>query len=93
VRLTNWDARFLSRRIRPGVPVHFTDIQGRAGGQSYGDQGMSGSGGARSSQGAGTRADSAASAASQEPRAGTHGTPGGRSRGDTTKSPRDTTRT
>ena len=43
VRLTNWDARFLSNRIRPGVPVRFADIQGRAaGGQSFGDQGMSG---------------------------------------------------
>ena len=96
VRLTNWDARFLSHRIRPGVPVKFADIQGRAsGGQSFGDQGVTG-GGARSggAQGAGARADSAASAASQEPRAGAHGTPGGRSRGDTTKSRtrRDSTR-
>jgi len=82
VRLTNWDAKFLSHRVRSGTPVHFTDIQGRTGGQSYGDQGMSSGGGARpgAGTGAGARADSAASAASQEPRAGTHGTPGGRSR-------------
>ncbi len=32
VRLTNWDARFLSERIEPGVPVDFTDLDGtRAG--------------------------------------------------------------
>ncbi|HEX8243201.1 MAG TPA: L,D-transpeptidase, partial [Longimicrobium sp.] len=76
VRLTNWDAQFLSRHVREGVPVHFRDIQGRSGGQSYGDQGVSGGGG---SQGAaanqGARADSAASAASEEPKAGAHGTP------------------
>lgn len=29
VRLTNWDARRLSKSIRPGVPVSFRDIQGR----------------------------------------------------------------
>ena len=80
VRLTNWDAKFLSHRIHAGVPVHFTDIQGRTGGQSYGDAGMSGGGGTSSRAGAGARADSAASAASEEPKAGAHGTPGGRSR-------------
>jgi lipoprotein-anchoring transpeptidase ErfK/SrfK len=83
VRLTNWDAKFLSHRVRAGIPVHFTDIQGRAAGaQSYGDQGMTSGGGARpgAAQGTGVRADSAASAASREPRAGAHGTPGGRSR-------------
>jgi lipoprotein-anchoring transpeptidase ErfK/SrfK len=26
VRLTNWDARFLSQRIEPGVPVEFRDV-------------------------------------------------------------------
>ncbi|HEV7587844.1 MAG TPA: L,D-transpeptidase, partial [Longimicrobium sp.] len=97
VRLTNWDAEFLSHRVRAGTPVHFTDIQGRtAGGQSYGDQGMSSPGAARrGGAGAGARSDSAASAASEEPNAGTHGTPGGRTQGrsgargsrrDTTKS-------
>ncbi|HVG43513.1 MAG TPA: L,D-transpeptidase family protein [Longimicrobium sp.] len=92
VRLTNWDAKFLSHRIRSGTPVHFADIQGRAGGQSFGDQGMTSGGGARGSgAGTGARADSAASAASQEPKAGAHGTPAaGRSgarggRRDTTK--------
>jgi lipoprotein-anchoring transpeptidase ErfK/SrfK len=101
VRLTNWDARFLSKRIRPGVPVRFADIQGRTGGQSFGDEGMR-SGGARTGgAGAGARADSAASAMSEEPRAGARGTPQGsrsgagrsRTRGDTTKTgaPGDTT--
>jgi lipoprotein-anchoring transpeptidase ErfK/SrfK len=83
VRLTNWDAKFLSHRIRAGVPVHFTDIQGRSGGQSYGDQGMTSGGGSKSrgsGQGDGARADSAASAASEEPKGGTHGT----------RAPRDT---
>ncbi|MFL5539539.1 MAG: L,D-transpeptidase family protein [Longimicrobiaceae bacterium] len=83
VRLTNWDAKFLSHRIRAGVPVHFTDIQGRSGGQSYGDQGMSSGGGSKSrggAQGTGAQADSAASAASEEPKGGTHGT----------RAPRDT---
>ena len=28
VRLTNWDAVFLSERIKPGVPVQFTDTEG-----------------------------------------------------------------
>lgn len=84
VRLTNWDAKFLSHRVREGTPVHFTDIQGRTGGQAYGDQGMTNGGGAKS-QGAGARADSAASAASEEPKGGTHGTRGGRTHGDTTK--------
>jgi lipoprotein-anchoring transpeptidase ErfK/SrfK len=93
VRLTNWDAKFLSHRIRTGVPVHFADIQGRTGGQSFGDQGMSSGGGAKAGapRGTGARADSAASAASDEPEAGAHGTRGGRSgarggRRDTTKS-------
>jgi len=85
VRLTNWDAKFLSHRIRAGVPVHFADIQGRSGGQSYGDQGVTGGGGAKSREGAGATADSAASAASQEPTGGAHGTRGGRTRGDSTK--------
>ncbi|HEX6924125.1 MAG TPA: L,D-transpeptidase family protein [Longimicrobiaceae bacterium] len=26
VRLTNWDAYYLSRQLRPGVPVHFRDV-------------------------------------------------------------------
>jgi len=82
VRLTNWDAKFLSHRVRSGTPVHFADIQGRAAGQSFGDQGMTSGGGARSgAAGAGARADSAASAASEEPKAGAHGTPGGKSGG------------
>lgn len=29
VRLTNWDALFLSRQIDPGVPVEFRDVPGR----------------------------------------------------------------
>jgi lipoprotein-anchoring transpeptidase ErfK/SrfK len=100
VRLTNWDAKFLSHRVRAGTPVHFADIQGRAaGGQSFGDQGMTSRGGARTgAPGTGARADSAASAASEEPKAGAHGMPSGRSgarggRRDTTKSrtPGDTT--
>ena len=90
VRLTNWDAAFLARRIRPGVPVHFTDIQGRAAGQSYGDEGVTGGAAKPRGTGSGARADSAASAASEEPRGGTHGTSGGRARGGDT--PRDTTR-
>jgi lipoprotein-anchoring transpeptidase ErfK/SrfK len=40
VRLTNWDAEFLSHRIARGTQVVFRDIQGRSGGQSYGDQGV-----------------------------------------------------
>ncbi|HEU4557782.1 MAG TPA: L,D-transpeptidase, partial [Longimicrobium sp.] len=79
VRLTNWDARFLSQRLRPPVPVIFRDIKGRSGGQSFGDQGVAGAsrgGGA----GTGARVDSAASAASGEEKGGTHGTPGGASR-------------
>jgi len=71
VRLTNWDALFLSHHISRGVPVHFRDIQGRAGGQAYGDQGMTSGGGTA----AGTKVDSAASAASGEAKGGTHGTP------------------
>jgi len=85
VRLTNWDARFLSRRIRTGVPVRFADIQGRAGGQSFGDQGVTG-GGSKSrdrSGGTGARADSAASAATQAP---ADSAPRRRARGDTAKS-------
>lgn len=77
VRLTNWDARFLSKRITPPVPVRFTDIQGRTGGQSFGDEGVAG-GARRSRAGSGDRADSAASAASGEPR----GTSRPRSRDD-----------
>jgi hypothetical protein len=30
VRLTNWDALFLSKRIQPGVPVSFRDTKGEA---------------------------------------------------------------
>lgn len=30
VRLTNWDARFLSRRIEKGIPVEFRDVDNRA---------------------------------------------------------------
>jgi hypothetical protein len=76
VRLTNWDAQFLSRHISRGVPVHFRDIQGRTGGQAYGDQGMT-SGGPDSGRAtaSGARVDSAASAASGEAKGGTHGTP------------------
>jgi lipoprotein-anchoring transpeptidase ErfK/SrfK len=92
VRLTNWDARFLSQRIRPGVPVKFTDIKGRAGGQSFGDQGMSGGRARTGGGGAGERADSAASAASEAPKAGAHGTRGAPRRGGDTTRARDTTR-
>ena len=94
VRLTNWDAQFLSRRVRQGVPVHFRDIAGRAaGGQAFGDQGMSGG----AAPGQGTAADSAASAASGEQKAGAHGTPrsGRRSGADSSggrSGSRDTTR-
>jgi lipoprotein-anchoring transpeptidase ErfK/SrfK len=28
VRLTNWDADFLSRRLAPGTPVQFRDVRG-----------------------------------------------------------------
>jgi lipoprotein-anchoring transpeptidase ErfK/SrfK len=84
VRLTNWDAQFLSHRISRGVPVHFKDIQGRAGGQSFGDEGMSGSNRAPGSGSAnGARVDSAASAASGTAKGGSHGTPGGASSGGT----------
>ncbi|HET7462215.1 MAG TPA: L,D-transpeptidase family protein [Longimicrobium sp.] len=76
VRLTNWDAQFLSHHISRGVPVHFRDIQGRAGGQSYGDQGMTSGGGARGGTASGAKVDSAASAASGQAKGGTHGTPG-----------------
>jgi len=31
VRLTNWDARFLSERVEAGIPVEFRDVE-RAGG-------------------------------------------------------------
>lgn len=71
VRLTNWDAQFLSHHISRGVPVHFRDIQGRTGGQSFGDQGMTNGGGSAS----GSKVDSAASAASGQAKGGTHGTP------------------
>lgn len=30
VRLTNWDARFLAARLRPGTPVEFRDVERRA---------------------------------------------------------------
>jgi hypothetical protein len=30
VRLTNWDAEFLSHQVRKGLPVHFRDIVGEA---------------------------------------------------------------
>lgn len=92
VRLTNWDAQFLSHHISRGVPVHFRDIQGRSGGQAYGDQGMaSGGGAARGGTASGAKVDSAASAASGEEKGGTHGTPsaGGNHSGGS----RDTTRT
>jgi lipoprotein-anchoring transpeptidase ErfK/SrfK len=29
VRLTNWDAEFLSHRVPPGTPVEFRDLSGR----------------------------------------------------------------
>ncbi|HYH81766.1 MAG TPA: L,D-transpeptidase [Longimicrobium sp.] len=78
VRLTNWDAQFLSLRISRGVPVHFKDIQGRASDQSFGDQGMSGSNRAPGRGPAtGARVDSAASAASGEAKGGSRGTPAG----------------
>jgi lipoprotein-anchoring transpeptidase ErfK/SrfK len=28
IRLTNWDADFLSRRVAPGIPVEFRDVRG-----------------------------------------------------------------
>ena len=28
VRLTNWDAEFLGRRLAPGTPVEFRDMRG-----------------------------------------------------------------
>jgi lipoprotein-anchoring transpeptidase ErfK/SrfK len=87
VRLTNWDARFLSQRIRPPVPVRFTDIQGRAGGQSYGDEGVTG---ARRREPSGDRADSAASAASEEPRGTSR--PRSRDRGEEGAAGRDSTK-
>ncbi|HET7322107.1 MAG TPA: L,D-transpeptidase, partial [Longimicrobiaceae bacterium] len=34
IRLTNWDAHFLSQRIDAGVPVHFRDILGAKEGES-----------------------------------------------------------
>jgi lipoprotein-anchoring transpeptidase ErfK/SrfK len=99
VRLTNWDAQFLSHHVHEGIPVHFRDIQGRSAGQAYGDAGMTNSGGAKGgAEGQGAASDSAASAASGEPKAGAHGTPGGSSggsrggRGDSTKSGRGTAR-
>jgi lipoprotein-anchoring transpeptidase ErfK/SrfK len=104
VRLTNWDAQFLSHRISRGIPVHFRDIQGRSGGQSFGDEGMTGSSRAPGSSGpaTGSRVDSAASAASGTARGGAHGTPAGASggpgssrgsRGASGPSARDTTKT
>jgi hypothetical protein len=75
VRLTNWDAQFLSHRVHAGIPVHFRDIVGRAASQAYGDAGMTNSAAAKPA-GQGAAVDSAASAASQEPKAGAHGTPG-----------------
>ena len=84
VRLTNWDAQFLSHHISRGVPVHFRDIQGRAGGQSFGDEGMTGSNrpGGAAPTASGARVDSAASAASGETKGGSHGTPASGARGN-----------
>jgi peptidoglycan hydrolase-like protein with peptidoglycan-binding domain len=60
VRLTNWDALFLSDRIRSGTPVRFRDIQGRRGGTEFGGSGAA----ARAS------ADSAAKGSSSGARSG-----------------------
>jgi lipoprotein-anchoring transpeptidase ErfK/SrfK len=51
IRLTNWDAEFLSHQVRPGVPVHFRDIVGAGGGT------------APSNDGSGSRPDTTASPA------------------------------
>lgn len=32
IRLTNWDAEFLSHQVRAGIPVHFRDVVGAGGG-------------------------------------------------------------
>jgi lipoprotein-anchoring transpeptidase ErfK/SrfK len=34
IRLTNWDAEFLSHQVGPGIPVHFRDIAGAGGGSA-----------------------------------------------------------
>ena len=39
VRLTNWDAEFLARHVRPGTPVEFRDIQGRTAPQGPAERG------------------------------------------------------
>ncbi|HYW08892.1 MAG TPA: L,D-transpeptidase, partial [Longimicrobium sp.] len=49
VRLTNWDVLFLADRVKKGITVRFTDIQGRTGAQD--------------ASGNGSRVDSAAKAA------------------------------
>jgi lipoprotein-anchoring transpeptidase ErfK/SrfK len=70
VRLTNWDAKFLSHRIRAGVPVSFRDIAGRSGGQAFGDQGMSGSNRPSGESSAGPSGGSAPSRGSAAPASG-----------------------
>jgi lipoprotein-anchoring transpeptidase ErfK/SrfK len=39
VRLTNWDAEFLSHQVRRGIPVHFRDIAGAGNGTAPSDVG------------------------------------------------------
>jgi lipoprotein-anchoring transpeptidase ErfK/SrfK len=51
IRLTNWDAEFLSHQVRRGVPVHFRDIAG-AGGGTAPTNGSTGGGGEASTNAA-----------------------------------------
>ncbi len=87
VRLTNWDALFLADRIRPGVPVHFRDIQGRRGGQEFGGQRSTSSdkagaeAAARDDEEAGPSAAPAQGKADGASTTGRTGTSGGGSRG------------
>jgi lipoprotein-anchoring transpeptidase ErfK/SrfK len=48
IRLTNWDAEFLSHQLQAGIPVHFRDVVGAGGGTAPTNEG-----GASDSVGAG----------------------------------------
>jgi lipoprotein-anchoring transpeptidase ErfK/SrfK len=107
VRLTNWDAAFLSQRIAAGVPVEFRDISGRRGGADFegsgsraapgGDSAPAASSGTRSGSRSGAATDSAGADDEDEDSASGSRNRSGRSGGNSgsgrSGTSRDTTKT
>jgi lipoprotein-anchoring transpeptidase ErfK/SrfK len=75
IRLTNWDAEFLSHQVRPGIPVHFRDIVGAGGGTAPVNDGS----GTTKAGGGAASADAGSSAAGSA--GGTSGKSSGTRRG------------